>query len=106
MDRFLVFGTAGYAWGTWHTNYAFTGGTPFFTNNVDANSGWTAGGGLEYAFTNNLSARIEYRHTDLGSATASSAAANSFSRDAMTIDDVRVGFSYKFGGRDEPRPLK
>lgn len=33
-------------------------------DNVD---GWLAGGGLEYAFGNNLRTRLEYRYSDLGS---------------------------------------
>ncbi len=33
----------------------------------DNADGWLAGGGLEYAFGNNLRSRIEYRYSDLGS---------------------------------------
>lgn len=29
--------------------------------------GWTAGGGIEHAFTDNISVRAEYRYTDFGS---------------------------------------
>lgn len=32
----------------------------------DNADGWLAGGGLEYAFGNNLRSRIEYRYSDLG----------------------------------------
>ncbi|MFY9655162.1 MAG: hypothetical protein WAK01_01035, partial [Methylocystis sp.] len=36
-------------------------------NNIER-FGWTVGAGLEYAFTNQWSANIEYRHVDLGNA--------------------------------------
>lgn len=45
-------------------------GQPIFRDkdNVD---GWLVGGGLEYAFGNNLRSRIEYRYSDLGNNGAS-----------------------------------
>ena len=36
-------------------------------NNSDVRVGWTAGGGAEYAFTNNWTLRGEYLYVDLGS---------------------------------------
>src|SRR5438034_7851288 len=30
-------------------------------------AGWTAGGGIEYAFTNQMTVKIEYLYLDLGS---------------------------------------
>ncbi len=33
----------------------------------DTRSGWAAGGGIEHAFTNRVSAKLEYLHFDLGS---------------------------------------
>ena len=54
VDHWLFFGTAGWAWGTWSTSYAVTGAAPFFTNSASSNKGWTAGAGVEYAFTNYL----------------------------------------------------
>ena len=35
-------------------------------NGLNDQLGWTAGGGLEYAFTNNPVGRVEYRSSDLG----------------------------------------
>ena len=62
VDHWLFFGTAGWAWGTWSTSYTPIG----FTSSDSSHAGWTAGAGLEYAFTNNLLGRVEYRYTDLG----------------------------------------
>ena len=65
VDRFLVFGTGGWAWGNPLTSYALTGAAPF-VNNSGSSTGWTAGLGVEYAFTNNISGRLEYRYTSVG----------------------------------------
>ena len=35
-------------------------------SNVATRIGWTAGVGLEYAITNNVLGRVEYRYTDYG----------------------------------------
>ncbi len=76
--------------------------------------GWTVGGGLEYAITNNWSIRAEYRYTDLGH--ASIFAANSFNDPAIgggggfsnrhiVENQVQVGFSYKFDTFAPPAPI-
>jgi outer membrane immunogenic protein len=99
FDRWMVFGTGGFAWGSWDTSYAFIGATPFVTSSVSSHAGWTAGVGVEYAFTNEWLARAEYRYTDLGRASFVSALTNSSELgNRVTINDVRVGIAYKFGG--------
>jgi outer membrane immunogenic protein len=61
-DRFLVFGTGGLAYGELeHYNNAAPGQTFRSTR-----TGWTAGGGLEYAVDANWLVRAEYRYYDLG----------------------------------------
>jgi outer membrane immunogenic protein len=96
MDRWLVFATGGWAWGKASTSYALTGAAPFFTNTFTGN-GWTAGGGVEYAITNNWLARIEYRYTDLGSHSYIDVPSNSGETgNRVTVNDVRLGVAYKF----------
>jgi outer membrane immunogenic protein len=98
FDRFLVFGTAGWAWGNPSNAYALYGAPPFFTRS-GYSFGWTAGAGLEYAFTNNVFGRIEYRYTNLG--TSSFASPSTDSADGghrVPISDVRTGIAYKFDG--------
>jgi outer membrane immunogenic protein len=96
MDRWLVFATGGWAWGKASTSYGFTGAAPFFTNTFTGN-GWTAGGGVEYAITNNWLARIEYRYTDLGSHSYIDVPSNSGETgNRVTVNDVRLGVAYKF----------
>ena len=98
FDRWMMFGTAGWAWGSWDTSYGFAGAAgPFVTMNVQSTDGWTAGAGVEYAFTNNILGRVEYRYTDLGRATFVNIPTNSAELgNRVTINDVRVGIAYKF----------
>lgn len=51
FDRTLVYVTGGLAYGGMNTNP--------FTGNSTSNAGWTVGAGVEYAFTNNWTAKIE-----------------------------------------------
>jgi outer membrane immunogenic protein len=99
VDHWLFFGTAGWAWGTWSTSYAVTGAAPFFTNSASSNKGWTAGAGFDYAFTNYLIGRVEYRYTNLGTVTYADAPSNSSDLgNKVTISDIRAGLAFKFGG--------
>ena len=101
FDRFLVFGTGGWAWGNPLTSYALTGAAPF-VNNGGSSKGWTAGLGVDYAFTDNVFGRIEYRYTSLETSGFVSAATNtSAASDRLLISDLRAGIAYKFGGRSD-----
>jgi outer membrane immunogenic protein len=99
FDRFLLFGTGGWAWGNYSTSYALFGSAPFIVNGDNTANGWTAGSGVEYAFTDNVFGRMEYRYSDLripgfvDVATATADAGHS-----APVSDVRVGFAYKFAG--------
>jgi outer membrane immunogenic protein len=99
VDHWLLFATAGWAWGTWSTSYGVTGAAPFFTNSATSHAGWTAGAGIEYAFTNYLLGRVEYRYTDLGKVSYVDAPSNSSELgNKVTINDIRAGLAFKFGG--------
>ena len=60
-DRALFYVAGGVAFGDEKTVY--TAPAMSFTS---GRTGWTIGGGVDYAFTNNWIGRIEYRYTDLG----------------------------------------
>ena len=61
--------------------------------------GWTAGGGLEYAFLGNWSAKIEYLYVDLGSFdTGFAAPLRGEPMSAFKENVVRAGLNYKFSG--------
>lgn len=73
----LLYGTGGLAYGGVTSNaalftyrvggFTITQGNPL---NQETRVGWTAGGGLEWALSPNWSAKAEYLHYDLGTATA------------------------------------
>jgi len=66
FDRVLLYATGGAAFAGITTVY--TSGSPFFLTESDSKtrSGWTVGGGLAYALTDNSSIRAEYRYSDFG----------------------------------------
>jgi outer membrane immunogenic protein len=72
-DRVLIYATGGVAFGSINTDFELSGvdeaGVPVFASTSRSNSrtGWTVGGGIEYALTNNWSIGAEYRFTDFGS---------------------------------------
>jgi outer membrane immunogenic protein len=95
FDRFLVFGTGGWAVGNPSTAFALTGAAPFVTTSGKSD-GWTAGAGVEYAITDTILGRIEYRYTNLeasGFVNAPTTAADAGT--STPISDFRVGFAYK-----------
>ena len=61
IDRTLIYITGGLAYGGLNTNP--------LTGNTTSNVGWTLGGGVEYAFTNNWTAKIEGLYVDTGEET-------------------------------------
>jgi opacity protein-like surface antigen/outer membrane receptor protein involved in Fe transport len=99
FDRFLAFGTAGWACGNLSTSYALIGAAPFLTNGSDCTKGWTAGAGVDYAFTDNVFGRIEYRFTDLATSSFVNVPMDSAdAKNRVSISEARVGIAYKFGG--------
>lgn len=102
----LIYATGGFAYG--HVNTEVSG--PVLTGSsydLDRMStGYTIGGGVEYAFTPAWSVKGEYQYIDLGKNDPISAAGVSFSNLAPGITNVnntafstvRIGINYRFGG--------
>jgi outer membrane immunogenic protein len=61
-------------------------------------SGWTIGGGLEYMFVPNWSAKVEYMFADYSNATYLSAFAPGGIGLGLTVNTVKAGVNYHFGG--------
>ena len=71
-------------------------------------TGWTVGGGMEFALTDKWSAKAEYMHYDLGQERFVVNTIPGFDVvDSDTRGDVvRVGVNYHFHPMREPVPLK
>jgi outer membrane immunogenic protein len=117
FDRFLVYGTGGFAFGGVRDRLSLTNvdGAFGFTATTSGNSsetatGWAAGAGLEVALTPQWSLKTEYLHLDLGSTTLTEAAISNPGTSgsaSLTVhheyDIVRSGVNYRFGSYE---PLK
>jgi outer membrane immunogenic protein len=105
-----VTGRIGWAWdrslfyvkggGAWDQTSGSINGPPGFNSESHSanNSGWLLGGGLEYAFTPQLSAKIEYDYMGFGNKTLNfpltTAGPVTFSH--QTLQTVLVGLNYRF----------
>jgi outer membrane immunogenic protein len=108
FDRLLIYGTGGVAFTGVNTTLVDT--TGFFTGIPGTSAsfsntrvGWTAGGGIEYAVTDNWWVRAEYRYSNFGTTTdfpfiGQLPFPDSFVRvqHHLTENQVQVGFSYRF----------
>jgi outer membrane immunogenic protein len=95
FDRWLPYLTGGGAYG----NVKATVSVPAFGLSASSSNnqlGWTVGGGVEYAFLANWSAKIEYLYVDLGSFNA--APTPLVNNVSFKENIVRAGLNYKFSG--------
>lgn len=92
--NFLLYATGGWAWGTLNiqTVHPTVG-----TNGSSATpNGWTAGGGIEWGFMPNWSAKVEYLYVGLG--TNRYTVDSSLQVDAKeSLSIIRAGLNYRFG---------
>jgi outer membrane immunogenic protein len=110
-DRWLLFGTGGVAFADFNTDIS----TPFGSaGRSSTRTGWTAGGGVEYAISDNWLVRSEYRYAQFGTTTLSATNAFAFPG-AVAIgaqlnrkvyeNRILLGLSYKFGPPPPPAPI-
>jgi len=102
--RVLVYGKGGGAWVGGNnftvTNVATGSSVSFANNNI--NTGWTAGGGIEWAFYNNWTARVEYDYVGLNDVsftvptTFPVVGGDVFTTHNRNIQLVTVGINYLF----------
>jgi outer membrane immunogenic protein len=91
VDRLLVF-TAGGAWVKFSPSSPVVGGFTDYTE-----SGWTAGGGVEYAFWDRFSLKAEYLYVGLPTSPVFFAGITTTNR----INVLRLGLNYKVWGDRE-----
>jgi outer membrane immunogenic protein len=97
----LPFVTGGFAYGDAHDQITL-GANNFGAGGV--RTGWTAGAGVEYALTRNLTAKAEYLYTDLGTvSTPLGSAGAAHMRTAFHA--VRAGLNWKFDWSGTPVPI-
>jgi outer membrane immunogenic protein len=95
----LLYAKGGYAWrGNDNIGVSVASVPTAFTTSGNQKNGYTVGGGLEYMFAPNWSAKAEYQYYNFGSTTFTSGPANivgaKFRDDEHT---VKVGVNYRFG---------
>lgn len=91
FDRFLPYVTGGLAYGNLKISNDL--GSSASTSRV----GWTLGGGLEYAFLNNWSMKLEYLYADLGKATCDATCSGGNPFDVkFSTHLIRGGVNYRF----------
>lgn len=108
-NSLMVYGTGGLAIAQLHySDRAAFVNLNSFVNQQSSNrteTGWTAGGGLEFRFATNWSAKVEYLYVDLGHRQYSSVSVDSLGPLAQSIIDhdhnltenvVRLGINYQF----------
>jgi outer membrane immunogenic protein len=66
------------------------------TSSTDTTTGWTVGGGLEYAFLGSWSAKAEYLYADLGAASCDASVCGLATDIKPKVNIVRVGLNYRF----------
>jgi len=86
FDNLLVYGKGGVAYGQSKLQISEIG------DDSKWHTGWTAGVGAEYAFTQNITGLVEYNYVDLGSQDYFD---NLVSTD-LTTNVIKAGLNYKF----------
>jgi len=99
QDRWLAYLTGGVAVARIESSLDWNEGT-FVGSDARTRFGWTAGGGLEYAFGKNWSAKVEYLYLDFGKYTWEAPHATVDQSWKVDVDAqehvVRAGLNYRF----------
>ncbi|MGO9684803.1 MAG: outer membrane protein, partial [Beijerinckiaceae bacterium] len=98
IDRILIYGTGGAAF----ANVQAAAGVLPLSSSTEI--GWTAGAGVEFAFTPNLTGKVEYLYVNLGNQSCPAVSCAAIipgvggvpTTVSLTENIVRAGNNYKF----------
>jgi outer membrane immunogenic protein len=107
-DRFLIYGTGGWAYADIDANYHGNNKNNKNNKNFNKNSndfltGYAVGGGAEWAVTDNVVVRFEYLYYNIGEVHDGNGKNkknnnnNNKKDEQFNIDTVKLGVAYKFG---------
>jgi outer membrane immunogenic protein len=105
VDHWLFYGKAGGGW-VGNNNFTITdlttGASLTGTGNSSTNGGWLLGAGVEWAFANNWTAKLEYDYLELSSRTVTVPlfspilAGDTINIGNNSVQEVKVGINYLF----------
>jgi outer membrane immunogenic protein len=97
-DRVLFYATGGAAWMDVNTTVNETATATALGNTSNTQIGWTAGAGVEWAFAQNWTARVEYLFMDFTPSSTVTFPSGGTLTQNITIKDnlVRGGINFKF----------
>jgi outer membrane immunogenic protein len=100
VNNLLFYGTGGYAGAGVTASVKDTGTNALIVSSSSTRSGWTAGGGLEWGFLPNWSAKFEWLYMKFDSPGFNTLNLGPGTRGSVPLDDnvVRAGINYRFGG--------
>ena len=94
LDAALIYAKGGFAWANRRDSVSVPALGASFSDN-QTHTGYTLGGGLEYLFTPNWSAKGEYMFTSLGSKTYN-LGGDLFDSGTIDFHTIKVGVNYHF----------
>ena len=111
-DNFLIYGTGGFSWSNnqfvrTQLTGALNGSTAGTDEAINKGLvGWTAGGGIAYAFAQNWNVFAEYRYTNFTSSSFSLPFSQLSGTSTTILGAVELGVNYKFtsGGQFTDAP--
>jgi outer membrane immunogenic protein len=99
FDMALLYVKAGGAWA--HDKYDINLAGVVGASASETRWGWTVGAGLEYAFSPNWSAKVEYNYLDFGTKDVTFTAIGGLTGRGDIDQDlhlIKAGFNFRFGG--------